>query len=187
MDLQSYIGIYKKIVPEETCKNLVQDSSNFAWRKFEWTSQSQQKITYSNEYSDQVDTCEKLIPKYKFLLNPIIENCVNDYKIRNAPELNNIMGISEIKLNKYQEGSSLRKHVDHIHSLFDGHRKGIPTFSIVGLLNDDFEGGNFIFWDDHIIPFETGTIIIFPSNFLYPHRVDTILKGTRHSFVSWVW
>ena len=85
------------------------------------------------------------------------------------------MGISEIKLNKYQEGSSLRKHVDHIHSLFDGHRKGIPTFSIVGLLNDDFEGGNFIFWDDHIIPFETGTIIIFPSNFLYPHRVDTII------------
>lgn len=29
-------------------------------------------------------------------------------------------------------------------------------------------------------------IIIFPGVFLYPHKITPITKGTRHSFVSWV-
>ena len=32
-----------------------------------------------------------------------------------------------------------------------------------------------------------GDVLIFPSNFLYPHKVNSIKKGTRYSFVSWVW
>ena len=32
-----------------------------------------------------------------------------------------------------------------------------------------------------------GDLLIFPSNFLYPHRVDPVTKGVRYSYVSWAW
>ena len=30
-----------------------------------------------------------------------------------------------------------------------------------------------------------GDILLFPSNFMYPHEVKEITKGVRFSFVSW--
>ena len=32
-----------------------------------------------------------------------------------------------------------------------------------------------------------GDILIFPSVFLYPHKVEPVTKGARYSFVSWAW
>ena len=37
------------------------------------------------------------------------------------------------------------------------------------------------------VKFKKGDILIFPSIFLYPHRVDPVNKGIRHSYISWVW
>jgi predicted 2-oxoglutarate/Fe(II)-dependent dioxygenase YbiX len=81
----------------------------------------------------------------------------------------------------------MEKHVDHIDSIFDGTVKGIPILSIIGLLNDDFEGGEIEMFEDTKIKLKAGEVLIFPSNFLYPHKVCPVTKGTRHSFVSWVY
>ena len=79
-------------------------------------------------------------------------------------------------------------HCDHIHSMFDGNMKGIPILSVLGLLNDDFEGGEFLMFDDEKqINLKAGDIMVFPSVFLYPHRVAPVTKGIRHAFVAWVW
>ena len=32
-----------------------------------------------------------------------------------------------------------------------------------------------------------GDIIVFPSNFMYPHKVEPVTKGTRYSYISWIW
>ena len=96
-------------------------------------------------------------------------------------------GYSPVRFNKYPEGSEMLGHCDHIHIMFDGVKKGIPVLSIVGLLNTDFEGGKFILFDDYNVELSSGDILIFPSNFLYPHRVEKVLKGSRHSFVSWAY
>ena len=59
-------------------------------------------------------------------------------------------------------------------------------------VNEDYEGGDFIFFDPinkkdiiHRESLKKGTILIFPSNFLYPHSIEPITKGTRYSLVSW--
>ena len=96
-------------------------------------------------------------------------------------------GFSPIRFNKYGKGQSMAKHYDHIHSLFDGQVRGIPILSIVAVLNDDYEGGEFIMFDDYEIKFKSGDLIIFPSVFLYPHLVKPVKKGIRYSFVSWVY
>jgi predicted 2-oxoglutarate/Fe(II)-dependent dioxygenase YbiX len=81
----------------------------------------------------------------------------------------------------------MRVHSDHITSIFDGEMKGIPTLSIVGLLNEDFDGGEFKFWDKYDMNLEIGDILVFPSNFLYNHQVNKVTRGIRYSFVSWIY
>jgi predicted 2-oxoglutarate/Fe(II)-dependent dioxygenase YbiX len=41
-------------------------------------------------------------------------------------------------------------------------------------------------FDNTEIKFKQGDLIIFPSIFLYPHRVEPVTKGVRYSFISWV-
>ena len=78
----------------------------------------------------------------------------------------------------------MRKHYDHIHSIFDGQMKGVPIVSIVANLNEDYKGGEFVCRDKKI-NLKTGDILMFPSNFMYPHKVKETTEGTRYSFVSW--
>ena len=94
-------------------------------------------------------------------------------------------GFSSIRFNRYEKGQIMSKHQDHIQSLFTGNRRGIPILSIVCVLNDNYEGGEFIMFDNYEIKFKAGDLIIFPSVFLYPHLVKPVTKGTRYSFVSW--
>ena len=96
-------------------------------------------------------------------------------------------GYSIIKFLKYNEGHKMAQHCDHISSLFDGKVKGIPMLSIVGQLNEDFEGGEFVMWGEKVIEFKSGDLIVFPSNFMYPHRVEPVTSGTRYSYVSWAY
>ncbi len=96
-------------------------------------------------------------------------------------------GFSTLRFNRYKKGQLMSKHADHIHSLFTGEYRGIPILSIVCVLNDNYEGGEFIMFDDYEIKFKAGDLIIFPSVFLYPHLVKPVKKGTRYSFVSWAW
>ena len=55
---------------------------------------------------------------------------------------------------------------------------------MVGNLNEEYEGSEFT-CRDTTIKLKTGDILMFPSNFMYPHEVTECTKGTRYSFVSW--
>lgn len=58
--------------------------------------------------------------------------------------------------------------------------------SIVFYLNDEFEGGDFIFPELKIrVRPEPGMMICFPSNHHYMHGVEPVTKGKRYSIVSW--
>ncbi len=57
---------------------------------------------------------------------------------------------------------------------------------MLGVLNDDYEGGEFVLIDEKI-DLSKGDIIIFPSNFMYPHKVEPVTKGIRYSYISWIW
>ena len=58
--------------------------------------------------------------------------------------------------------------------------------SIVYYLNNDFEGGDFIFPELKIrVRPEPGMMICFPSNHHYMHGVEPVVSGKRYSIVSW--
>jgi len=83
-----------------------------------------------------------------------------------------------IHLLKYGEGGHLPAHQD----------QGVSTrvLSSVMYLNDDYEGGDIEFSQSGVrISPEAGSIIFFPSNFLYVHEVHPISSGFRYSMPHW--
>ena len=79
----------------------------------------------------------------------------------------------------------MRQHHDHIHSLFEGEIRGIPTISTILNFNNEYEGGQLYFWENYEIEMGKGDIVMFPSLFMYPHGVKEVVKGKRYSGVAW--
>ena len=129
------------------------------------------------------------IPSRQELTQKVWET-VSQYVVKdmNKSYYNGWSGFTHIRFNRYHPDRLMALHCDHIHSMFDGERKGIPTLTILGALNDDYEGGEFLMFDEEKeYKIKAGEIMMFPSVFLYPHRVAPVTKGLRDTFVSWVW
>jgi len=92
--------------------------------------------------------------------------------------------INQIDLLKYDVGGKYQIHTDH-------HTYDSRHLSIIINLNDDYEGGDLIFTDQKEkeikrLKLDKGSIVFFPSNFMYPHSIEPITKGTRYSIVAWL-
>jgi predicted 2-oxoglutarate/Fe(II)-dependent dioxygenase YbiX len=86
---------------------------------------------------------------------------------------------SGYELLKYEVGGFYTQHTD---SFKDGPRAVSCSF----MLNDDYEGGEFAFFDRELVyNIKKGSCIMFPSNFMYPHEIMPVTSGTRYSIVTW--
>jgi len=92
---------------------------------------------------------------------------------------------------RYREGQFYRRHIDNLllASRFQEVQQGIPTrdISVVGYLNDDFEGGETYFdrQDVKVKP-EAGAVVVFPAYFTHPHESLPIHSGQKYAFTSWM-
>ncbi len=92
---------------------------------------------------------------------------------------------------RYRAGQFYQRHVDNIllASRFQEAQQGIPTrdISVVGYLNDGFEGGETYFDRQAIkvIP-EAGSVLVFPSYFTHPHASLPVQSGEKYAFTSWL-
>lgn len=86
---------------------------------------------------------------------------------------------SGYELLRYAEGQFYIQHTDSF--------KAQPrAVSCSFALNDDFEGGGFAFFDNEFHHrLKKGSVLMFPSNFMYPHEVLPVTKGTRYSIITW--
>ena len=96
-------------------------------------------------------------------------------------------GYSGIRFNRYKKNKKMAFHCDHIHTIFDGKIRGVPSLSVLGALNDNYEGGEFIMFDNKEYKIKAGQVLIFPSSFMFPHKVEPVTKGIRHTYISWVY
>ena len=59
------------------------------------------------------------------------------------------------------------------------------------MINEDYVGGELVLTDPQknkdfiVIKPQAGRVIIFPSNFMFPHKVNPVLSGERFTIVSW--
>jgi predicted 2-oxoglutarate/Fe(II)-dependent dioxygenase YbiX len=184
-NLESYVKVYKNVFSDEFCKQAIEELRNLNFEEHRFHQYKTDTITsYDKELSVSYQEISREKELYDGVWNSIHNYIVNDFKFEWFSAWNGFVGI---RFNQYKTNTQMKEHCDHIHSMFDGTKKGIPILSIVGVLNEDYEGGEFIMWQDTKIELGTGDILIFPSNFLYPHQVTEVTKGTRNTFVTWVW
>jgi predicted 2-oxoglutarate/Fe(II)-dependent dioxygenase YbiX len=184
--LKDYVKVYKGFYDPEFCMTVTNQIADINWQRHTFYNAKDNKyISYDHELSiscDVVPTKAELDAKIWHAINRYV---TEDMKFM-ADWYASWMGYSVSRFNKYDPTTQMKLHCDHIHALFDGTRKGIPTLTVLGALNNEYEGGEFVLCGENY-ELKTGDVIVFPSNFLYPHEVKPVKSGVRYSFVSWVW
>jgi predicted 2-oxoglutarate/Fe(II)-dependent dioxygenase YbiX len=91
--------------------------------------------------------------------------------------------LKEVQILKYEVGDYIVKHHDTMG--YDTNGDTLNRYYALNIiLNDDFEGGDFLYYDTNNNPIKienkSGIGLIFRTNIL--HEVKPVLKGVRYSF-----
>jgi len=188
------ILIKPNVVTKEGCKYLTDYVRNsprdrmgvYDAEKSNKTRESEHKI----DKSTRDVMCADIMPiigEVKSLYDDIVQNVINpfyNFKIRD----------SEVpQFLYYTEGGHYKPHFDGeaIWTNPDGSRQWKKSIdrdiSTVLFLNDDFEGGDFIFPEYRVrIRPEPGLLVAFPSTHHYLHGVEPVKSGERFTSVCWM-
>ena len=185
-DLRHYLKHFKNRIDNNLCDTLMREMNTIEFQEHKFYDHYKREVSArsgSKELSVSWDNCPS-----RSILSKKIWYVIHDYlKYINLPWFVSWSGYTPPRFNKYNQNKQMALHCDHIQSMFDGEKKGIPILSVLGVLNNNYEGGEFIMFDDTEIKFDKGDVLVFPSLFLYPHKVEPVKSGTRYSYVSWVW
>ena len=173
-DARDYVRTYRAIDPA-LCPGIVEQINSGTWKPHAYQTPSESLKTYDNDLS----VTRAHVHDVDVAIKTHIKLYASEYKWLN------LEGRSATRYQRYVKGTLMRPHVDHIKTLFNN-TGGIPVLTILGQLNTGYLGGELKIQGD-VYTLDPGDIVIFPSNFMYPHAVDEVTGGERYSFVSWAW
>jgi len=193
------------IIPKDVCDGFIfKMKDRKEWKTHDWTREDQGDLplpqgggtpSWLPSYEDEPHPndphgereCDVLYGNHVqglSILNKYLKKALDQYAVIHNNSQSNVSTVVSPKFNRYKKGCQMQPHVDHIKSLFDGKYRGVPVLSIIGLIGDAFDGGEF-YCRGKEIPLNKGDILIFPSCFLYSHEVKKVKSGVRYTFVSW--
>jgi len=187
MEIKKFIKIYDEVLPWNVLSSLIRfaNISKFTEAKVGSNYEAIEDFNIRRAYVLGLSNLNDSLSEVHWfnLLHYFFNSRLNQYKL----DLNIIdfqyKSIFDIEILKYENTGFYTWHVDHFAT--------IPrTMSCILLLNNDYEGGNLCFrnpdgsgeWEVEVKP---NRMIIWPSNFLYPHTVKPVTKGKRYSVVAW--
>ena len=187
MEIKNFIKIYDEVLPWNAVSNLIRfaNISNFNEAKIGSDEQNKTDFNIRRTYTLPLSNLNNSMSNVHWfnLLHFHFNKNLKQYKF----DLNildyNYKHIFDIEILKYENTGFYTWHVDHFAT--------VPrTMSCILLLNNDYEGGNLCFrnpdgsneWEVEVRP---NRMIVWPSNFLYPHTVKPVTKGKRYSVVAW--
>jgi predicted 2-oxoglutarate/Fe(II)-dependent dioxygenase YbiX len=181
--IEDYIYIVKGALSYEICDEIINEFKN----SDEW----QDTIVGSGKVEKNVRNCKTIVISFPHIIQKNnetrhrLDNLIFDGASKCIQEYNakfphcKIEEDSGYELLKYPEGCFYIQHVD-------SYKARPRAVSCSFILNDDFEDGEFAFFDRELkYKLKKGDAIMFPSNFMYPHEVMPVTKGTRYSIVTW--
>lgn len=187
-NILDYIKVYENHVPLDLCKAVCKElQEESLWELHRFHSPTDDSyIRFKNELS----VTEQEIPTKKEI-DKLVWYALERYILKDFADFDGWFGgwtgYQPVRFNRYTEGTEMKVHCDHITTLFEGKRRGVPILTVLGALNDEYEGGEFIMCGDQQIHLPAGSVVVFPSNFMYPHKVNPVKSGVRYSYVSWAW
>lgn len=113
-------------------------------------------------------------------LYEIIKNVIEEYR-QLHPEFDlEICEDTGYELLRYEVGDFYIEHSDSF-------KEQPRALTVIIAMNNNFEGGQIgMFQRELIHDLDVGDVLVFPSNFMYPHEILPVTKGTRFSMITWV-
>ena len=187
MEIKNFIKIYDNVMPLPVLSNLISfiNTVKFEDGKIANANESFTDFNVRKTYTHTLSNLSNSLSNVHWfnLLHNLFDSHLKQYPKDTKILDYNYNKIFDIEILKYENTGFYTWHVDHFSM--------IPrTMSCILLLNNDYEGGNLCFrnpdgsgeWEVEVKP---NRMIIWPSNFLYPHTVKPVTKGTRYSVVAW--
>ena len=166
LHLTDYIKVYQTLSPE-LCDKVLKATETATWYKHEWHNQ------YKNVDINNKAKHDKLAEE-TLRFTEGIDACRLDIMLESIVTNELIKSMGQYSL---QVGPQFDDRPRQLH----------PLVTVIVMLNDDFEGGELILLDDYEVKLKAGEACYFPSNFMYPHQVKKVAKGTRMTINAWSW
>ena len=186
MEIKNFIKIYDEVLPWNVLSNLIRYANYSEFHEAKIGGGEKAKVDFNirrtyAKYLSNLDTSLTNVHWFNLLysnFDRLLKKYCEDFKMRTS-----YSDIIDIEILKYEDTGFYTWHVDHF-------SKNPRTMSCILLLNNDYEGGNLCFKNpDGSGEFQLDVVpnrmIIWPSNFLYPHMIKPITKGKRYSVVAW--
>lgn len=183
--IEDYIHVFDNIISEDDCDCILEEYENCQ----EW---QDTLIGTEDGYIDKsIRNCKQISlsdngvisnnmevrKKIDLTIFEATQNVVNNYCNLHSDFFIEID--TGYNLLKYIEGGFYTQHVDSM-------KREQRSLSCSIILNDNYTGGEFGFFDRQIVKKpKKGSAIVFPSNFMYPHEIMPVLSGTRYSIITW--
>jgi hypothetical protein len=182
-NINDYIVTFEGVITDTLCDAILNEFSN----DDEW----QKTVVGQGNINPEIRSAETIIMSYPHVIekNPKVRTELDKYVFASAGfaikkynekfPLAHIEEDSGYELLRYKEGQFYTQHTDSF--------KARPrAVSCSFILNDDYEGGEFAFFDRELkYKPKKGSCIMFPSNFMYPHEIMPVTSGARYSIITW--
>lgn len=97
--------------------------------------------------------------------------------------LPNELGLEEFRVKRYTGGTE-EQFNDHVDV---GDRSSAKRYlAFLFYLNDDFEGGQTIFYPGNVVEPVKGSVVVFPPMWMFPHRGMPVITGTKYIMSSYL-
>jgi len=182
-NINNYIVTFDGVITDALCEAILAEFSN----EEEWV----KTVVNEGEIKPEIRSAETIVISYPHVIekNLKIRAKLDKYIFASAGlaikkynekfPLALIQEDSGYELLRYKEGQFYTQHTDSF-------KMRPRAISCSFVLNDDYEGGEFAFFDRELIyNLKKGSCIMFPSNFMYPHEIMPVTSGTRYSIVTW--
>lgn len=189
MLIEKYVRVYDNVLKLETIQNLLKFSSKINFESAKVGDQGHVvkdvRDVGVHHFRGMIEKSNTSIHWFNLLSFIQIQIC-NQYRttVDIAKYYPLINRVTQMDYLKYEKNNHYQFHVDQM-------KYENRFLSCVLLLNNDYEGGQLCFKDEVTkvekeIEVKPGRLIIWPSNFFFPHAVKPVTKGTRYSIVTWV-
>ena len=187
MDIEEFIHIKENGISFDLCDDILKEYVP----THEWKSGT---VGENNVY-EEIRKCDSIfISKDEVIeLNKDIRKDLDDRIFESVSVciqeyLNKFTKMTPSNISKDSGYSLLRyKSGDYIGSHIDASGRSPRELSCSLILNDNYEGGEFAFFDQKLkFDLKRGNIIMFPSNFMYPHEVLPVTSGIRYAIITWI-
>ena len=182
-NIEDYIQVFENIVSDNLCDRILSEYAN----SNDW----QPTIIGAGVLDTKVRNTDTIGLSFQAVIqqNPEIRKALDEELFKVAAtaiqKYNEVFPEAKIdqdsgyELLRYNEGQFYIQHTD---SFLKQPRAVSCSFAI----NDDYEGGEFAFWNrEKKVFLKKGSVLMFPSNFMYPHEIMPVTKGTRYSIITW--